>query len=285
MKNTLLLFGMVGLTAVMLSSFVLVQNGDEMQGPKRTRHIIMTKIENGKKMELDTVLTGDDVFVWMGDTINPIKHFGKFDRPEFDKMHPGDVRRDRRPGNEKMIVRHGGQNDRELMIQEMDLDDDMEFFNEDNDSVGKRMVVRSRMRDGVDDHMIFMDGDREMLVPPPPPVQSMPPVPNMKVMKMQRSGKTIDLNDPNIISYKKKKMSGNREKIEIIRKKSGHAENTTFNFQFDDDLMVPEPPEVPVFKGELEGDSLQMQINREEETIDGKKGKKIEVEIQSKENK
>lgn len=74
MKNTFALLGM-GLAAFLLSSPAIAQNTKET---KETRHIKMTKIENGKKMELDTVLTGNDVFIWNGDTIGPAEHIKRF---------------------------------------------------------------------------------------------------------------------------------------------------------------------------------------------------------------
>ena len=49
MKNKLLSVGLVGLTGVLLSSFMLVQKDGEPQEPKKSRHIKMVKIEDGKK--------------------------------------------------------------------------------------------------------------------------------------------------------------------------------------------------------------------------------------------
>lgn len=55
-----------------LPSFILI--GDYPQDPPKTKktekHIKMVKVDDkGKKMELDTVLTSDESFVWNGDTI------------------------------------------------------------------------------------------------------------------------------------------------------------------------------------------------------------------------
>lgn len=218
MKNTLLTFGLTGLTTVLLS-FTLVQKTDKVQEPKKSRHIKMTKIENGKKMELDTVITGDQVFVWKGDTIT-----------------------------------------------------------EDIDSLGKRIVVRKRIGSGDENRVIFLNGKDRRHFPPVPPV---PPVPHVRMMKMQHSGQIINLNDPNIVSFKKKEMSGDREKIEIIRKKSEGPKDMTFDFEFDNESGAPEAPEPPVFDGEHQ----KMKIMEKEIKVDGKKGKEIQVEVQSKENK
>lgn len=252
MKNKLLSFGIVGLTGVLLSSFVWVQRGHETQEPKKSRHIKMIKVENGKKMELDTVLTGDGVFVWNGDTINPVKHSKRFSPSGFDKMHHTDVNVDHQNGNEKvMIIKHRGGKKGEPMIWNMDSGDDMDMKH----------------------------------FPPMPPMPPMPPVPHMKMMKMKHSGQIIDLNDPNIISFKKKEMSGDREKIEIIRKKSGDNENATFNFKFDDELMVPEAPDTPEFNWKSDGDSIHMKIIERKKVIKGKDGKEIEVKVETEENK
>lgn len=240
MKNKLVSFGLAGLTSTLLS-FTFIQNSDEVQEPKKERHIKMTKIENGKKMVLDTVLTGDDVFVWNGDTINPAKHLKKFSPSGFDKMHNFDVKVEHKDGKEKvMIFRHRDGKPGAPMMWHGDLGEDMEIVTEDVDSLGKRVVVRKITKDGKGNHMMFFnDGDMKHF-PPVPPV---PPLPHVRMMKMQHSGKVIDLNDPNIISYKKKEMSGDREKIEIIRKKQDGPAPTHFDFEFDHEMGMPEAPE------------------------------------------
>jgi len=287
MKNTLLSFGIFGLTGVLVSSFASMQKGDETQEPKKTRHIKMVKIDNGKKMEIDTVLAGDDVFVWNGDTINPVKHIKKFSHADFDKMHRFDVKVDSKDGDENvMIIKHKGGKKGEAAFMHMLPDDDMDVITEDIDSVGKRIVVRKRMKDAQGNNMIYFNDEDMKHFPPMPPVPPVPPVPHMRMMGIQHSGQIIDLNDPNIISFKKKEMSGDREKIEIIRKKSDDNENSTFNFRFDnDELMAPEAPDAPEFNWESEGDSLRMKIIEKKKVIKGKDGKEIEVKVETEENK
>lgn len=280
MKNTLLSFGLAGLTTALLS-FTFVQKSGEVQEPKKSRHIKLIKMENGKKMELDTVFTNDDVFVWNGDTVNPAKHMKKFGPSEIDKMHRVDVRVDKKDGKEKvMIFKHNHGKSGEPLIWNMDSGEDMEIVTEDIDSVGKKIVIRKRMKDNADhDNMIFLNEGNMKHFPPMPPV---PPVPHMRMMKMQHAGQIIDLNDPNIISYKKKKMSGDREKIEIIRKKSEEPQDVTFDFKFNDDSMAPEAPE---HIREFEHDNQKMKITEKEIKVDGKNGKEIKVEVESEENK
>lgn len=226
MRNTFALFGMAGLTAMLISSTAFAQKSDEVKQSKNTRHIKMTKIENGKKMELDTVLTGDDVFIWNGDTLNPEKHSRKFSPSGFDKMHRIDVEVENKDGNEE-------------------------------------------------DRLIYLNGPDMKHFPPMPP---MPPMPHVKMLKGPNTGHIIDLNDPNIISFKKKKLSGDREKIEIIRKKSEGPENMTFDFEIDDAVMAPEPPEPPVFINEFNNEENGRKIIRKEIKVEEKKDKKIEEE-------
>ena len=279
MKNTFALLGM-GLAATLLSSSAMAQKTTETEDTKKTRHIKMTKIENGKKMELDTVLTGDDVFVWNGDTLNPEKHIKKFSPSGFDKMHNIDVKVDRKDGKEKvMIFKHKDGKAGEPMIWNMDSGEDMEIVTEDVDSVGKRIVIRNRMKDGEGNQMIFFDDANMKHSPPMPP---MPPMYHMKMMKGGNSGRVIDLNDPNIISYKKKNLSGNREKIEIIREKSKDSENMTFDFEVGDEPMAPEPPESI---REFEDNNRRMKITEKDIELNGKKGKEIKVEVEAEENK
>lgn len=281
MKNKWILFGFVGITGVLVSSFALVQKEKETQEPKKSRHIKMMKIENGKKMELDTVLTGDNVFVWNGDTINMNEDTRKIGTSGFQRTG---VSVDHQNGNKKvMIIKHQGGKKGNPAKWNIDSCDDMEILTEDIDSVGKRIVIRKRVGDGQSDELIFMNDGHEMLVPPPPPPP--PPFPHMKAMKMQHGGQIIDLNDPEIVSYKKKDLKGGMEKIEIIRKKSTKMEDTSFNFHFDDELMPPEAPDAPEFNWESDGDSLRMKIMETRKVVKGKNGKEIEVKIETEENK
>jgi len=272
MKNAMFSIGLAGLTTVLLSSFGFMQKSGETQEPKKSRHIRMIKTENGKKMELDTVLTGDDVFVWNGDTVNPVKHISSFDRGGFGGMHQFDVNIDRRGGNGNgMNFRRRGAEKGGPAIRHMTPGDDM-------NSGRKQIIVRRRMTHSPENNSFYSDGaDMKHFSPMSP----MPPLPHMKMREIQPQGQIINLNDPNIISYKKKKMSGDREKIEIIRKKSDDN-NSAFNFQFDDRLMAPEMPE---FNWNPDGDSLRVKIIEKKKILKGKSGKEIEVKVETEENK
>lgn len=81
-----------GISVFLFSSFILI--GDYPQDPPRTKknekHIKMVKVDdNGKKMELDTVITHDEPFVWEGDTIGGGKTMRWITKDDFemDSMH------------------------------------------------------------------------------------------------------------------------------------------------------------------------------------------------------
>jgi hypothetical protein len=59
----------------------------------------------------------------------------------------------------------------------------------------------------------------------------------------------------------------------------------TFDFNIDDQLMPPNPPEAPEIIREFKNGESQMKIIRKEKKLEGKNGKEIEVEVETKENK
>lgn len=59
-------------------------------------------------------------------------------------------------------------------------------------------------------------------------------------------------------------MSGDREKIEIIRKKSEANEVMNFDFDMNDAMGIPEPPEPPVFEYDFDiEESASEEIEKE----------------------
>ncbi len=271
MKHKLALFGMIGLASLALTSFTPKTDDDQKEQPKKTRHIKMTKIENGKKTELDTIVYGDDVFVWQGDTIRG-KQIGKTtSHSGSDQMQQIIVTGDPEGENENVtIIRHGDAKPGEPMIWNMDNGDDMEIVTENIDSLGKHIVVTKHITDGND----MINRNHHHMMPFPP----MPPVP-------KHNGRVIDLNDPNITSFKIKDMKGGLEKIEIIRKKSSEPEETTFDFHGDDQLMPPPPPEAPEIIREFKNGESEIKIIRKDKELEGKDGKEIKVEVESQETK
>ena len=69
-------------------------------------------------------------------------------------------------------------------------------------------------------------------------------MPAMQFMR-QRQSNVIDLADPGIISFKKKKLRNGQEKITIIRREVPEGQQESFHFRIDsegDDLFVPKEP-------------------------------------------
>ncbi|MGE5394442.1 MAG: hypothetical protein ACM3P1_06830 [Candidatus Saccharibacteria bacterium] len=241
MKNKFKLLVTGSLTAILLIPCMAYT---QSQDQKKTRHIRMVKVENGKKMEIDTVLTGNDVFVWNGDTINPEKHIEKFSPSEFDKRHPERVHK---------------------MIMQADSGEDVRIITEDGDTLGEKIIIHKKQRNGDENnHWMQLDGANDGHFPP------MPPVPPMHRFKVMHSSKMINLNDPNVISFKKKDISGGREKIEIIRKKTTEQDNQDFNIDIDDELQVPGPPAPPVIHKQ---DKDMLNMEKGKNTSKGEKKK------------
>jgi len=92
MKRILFVILLLGLAFFSLSSLYLI--GENPQDPPRStkteKHIKMIKVDDdGKKIELDTVITSDEPFVWNGDTIGGGKEMKWISKDEFkmDSMH------------------------------------------------------------------------------------------------------------------------------------------------------------------------------------------------------
>ncbi|SHI75402.1 hypothetical protein SAMN05444280_105144 [Tangfeifania diversioriginum] len=71
---------------LLLSSFSLRQHPqDPPLGEKSERHIKLIKVEDGKKTVLDTIIKGNNIFVWNGDTIGTVEDF-QFAMPELPNL-------------------------------------------------------------------------------------------------------------------------------------------------------------------------------------------------------
>lgn len=164
MKQIMFVIGFLLGSFLLFTSFSLRENPQNPprgeKGDKTKRHIRLEKIENGEKTVLDTVIEGNRVFVWNGDTIgsaSDLKWIGK-DVFQMDSIH-------------------------------------------------KNFEFRFLESD--------WPGDKRFLFAPEPP--NAPKIPHVVRLQRNLRGNAIDLNDPGIISYKKKKLRGGREKITIIR--------------------------------------------------------------------
>jgi hypothetical protein len=90
MKNLFFILGVLLASFLLFSSFSLRENPqDPPRGEKSERHLKLIKVEDGKKTELDTIIKGDNIFVWNGDTISSGKGFNFFmsELPNLDSLH------------------------------------------------------------------------------------------------------------------------------------------------------------------------------------------------------
>ena len=280
MNNVLSIFIFAGFAVVFFSSGAFAQNESDTTKVSGTHHIKLLKIENGKKTELDTVLTADDFFVWDGDTINPEEGPEMFRHAGFGKKHHFGMNVEERDGKRIMTVRRLEKDDEdEPLFFKFDLDDDFPMFSDnDKEPARKSICIHKRMKDGDPEASAWMDqqGSRHFC-----PGCLEVPGSMMKVEGGRRAGHLIDLNDPAIISYKKKKLSGGREKIEIVRKKSD-SDDLSFDLTMDDQLDVPEPPDAVK---QIDCDGHKFKVHEKKATVNGKPGKEYKVEVTTEENK
>ncbi len=111
MKRFLSITLLPGLAFFLLTSLSIRENPqDPPRGKKTEKHIKMVKVDDdGKKLELDTVITGDEPFVWNGDTIGRGKEFMWISKDDFkmDSLEHYNFEFDGE-GNEKVIIRKSG---------------------------------------------------------------------------------------------------------------------------------------------------------------------------------
>ncbi len=181
MKRFLLIIGIFGLVFMFSSAISIRETPQDPPRGKKTKHIKMVKVDSdGKKIELDTVIEGDNVFIWNGDTIGG-KH-------EMKWVSEGDF--------------------------EMDFDIDVK------ETADGKVIIMKSGKGGEHNVMMFSgdEGENDMIFGVPHMVGASH-APKVMMMKMQKQGNVIDLSDPGIISYEKKDLKDGKEKITIIRKK------------------------------------------------------------------
>lgn len=204
--KTNLKIGRWALIIFLLLPAVLV-SGQTDEKPERQRRVKMVKVVNGERTVLDTLISGDETgFAWIDEldlrcrldsTLK--RRLNRF-RYEFSDGENGDVFVFA-PGD-RPFMRHRGNR---IMLR-----DSLPAC----DSLGMRMMIR-RGEGSMGPNRSFRHNRAFVHVPrapyPPMPIQYLDRHPDDKMV--------IHLDDPDVISYKKKDLSGGREKIEIIRKK------------------------------------------------------------------
>ena len=193
-------------SAILLSSAVLFTDVPQDPPKKGKKHINLVRVDdNGKKVEIDTVLEANQVFVWNGDTIGKdgglkwISEDGEFD---LDMDMDFDVKTD---GKHKVFVMKSGNASAPMVY---------EFKTEDDSTRQYRVKVIAA---GDEDHTKVMkwhtDSDEDVFFGAPAAPHK------MMFVGDHKKGNVIDLSDPGIISYEKKDLKDGKEKIVIIREK------------------------------------------------------------------
>lgn len=306
MKSIFLIVVLPVSTILCLSSFSLRENPqDPPRGKKTEKHIKMVRIDdNGNKSVLDTVISGDQVFVWKGDTLGKDLKWITRDSFIMDSLHKQfdldfDFLTD--DGNRKVRI----------LKSEKGRYPEIYEFRKDSSSRGSVMILKKGGRDTVHfDHRMFPGRAFPGRIPLPPN----PPA--LRFLGKSKADNVIDLSDKGIISYKKRKLSKGREKITIIRNEPDEKEIREFEHleigPNARDIMIKRPRPVPsagevrVIKKddgtmEIFRDTKKvMSVNEDSDNVkviheDGKvimirekkagEGKNVEVEVEVEENK
>ena len=217
MKRILSITGMLGIAFLFMSAITIMEAPQDPPKKKVKKHLKMVKVdEDGKKVELDTIIEGDKVFVWHGDSISGAKELKWISKDDFklDSLHEHmDIDFDYEiddDGKGNVFIMKSGK-DGKTIVKE---------FHSKGDS-GKNVFTFDILKDaehGEHDVMMWHSdkGDNEMILAAPR-IHTLPDVPKIMFRGKAKKGNVIDLSDPGVISFKKKKMSGGREKITIIR--------------------------------------------------------------------
>lgn len=197
------IFSFAGLLALLIlfSSAISIEElpQDPPRVKKAEKHIKMVKVDDeGNKTEIDTVLKGDQVFVWNGDTIgggkgmNWITKGGEFDFDgDMDFDFDFDIDTDK---SGKVLVMKSGKALAPMVYR---------FKTEEGDSTKEYRVKIIAKGDNEDD--LFFDAPHAAH--------------KMMVIGDRKKGNVIDLSDPGIISFQKKDLKDGKEKITIVREK------------------------------------------------------------------
>jgi len=222
MKRFLSITGIFALAILFTSAISILElPQDPPTKKKMKKKIKMVKVdENGKKIELDTVIEGDNVFVWQGDTIGGSKELKWLSKDEFDmdSLHQhfemnmdidyemtGD-------GNGRVIIIKSDDGNKRI-VKEFKMDgDSMHKFLIDIDEDGEHADHDIMMWNSKGGNKMIFHSD-EMIGGPHPAH-----APKMMFIGNKKKSNVIDLSDPGIISYNKKLNKDGTEKITIVRK-------------------------------------------------------------------
>ncbi len=221
MKTTLKISRWVLILFLLMPTVLVSAQTDEQ--PEKQRRVKVVNVVNGDRIVLDTLISADEAdFAWIDELdlrcrldstltrkLNRFRYeFSDRDNAEVFVCAPG-----ARP-----FMRHRGTR---IMMRDSMMD---------GDSVRTRMMIRRGDRP-IAPNRRFRHDRAFVHVPKPP-------YPPMRIQYLDRhpdDKMVIHLDDPNVISYKKKDLSGGREKIEIIRKKQNEQMN-----EFEEEIIIEE---------------------------------------------
>ena len=211
MKKIFSVAAIFGTAFLFVSAVMFTDVPQDPPKKKVKKHINVVQVEDGEKVELDTVLETDEVFVWMGDTIGgskTLKWISKDDvnldslHQHFDMDFEYEIEKD---DNGHVFILKSGKGLKDVGPVEIHADS-IRYVISNSDKKGNRFIVRG--------------GNNDELFLTAPNVAGVPPrihTPGALLFDKTQSGNVIDLSDPGVISYKKKKLKDGREKITIIR--------------------------------------------------------------------
>jgi hypothetical protein len=254
------LFFMLGLAAIFIAAIGMRPvPQDNQPGKKKTTHIKVVTVKDGGKQVLDTVIEGGDL---------KVLHEGKGKNFAWTTLHASslpdsltetfEVIKGEGKGNH-VIIRKRGMDNGPIEIKEMESLGDS----------GEKVIVHIIKSDPGEENVFITEPGVEpkhrVVQAPFVPGIRMPYVRTARVRHLPGRN-IIDLSDPGIISYEKKKLSGGREKITIIRNEVKQNEVDTFDIRIND-----------VIKNEVIGTDLR---NAEKEIkVQGKSlGHPIDIE-------
>ncbi len=272
MKRNLFVAAVFLLSVFTLSSFSIRENPqDTPREGKVKKHIKLETVDDqGKKTSLDTVIENGDFFVWHGDTIGGKTDFkwSSKDGLKLDSLlkdiHVNIDYDIEDNGNGKVIVMKSGNGGKQIV---------REFITDGDSSQTFTFHVNSNNLMGDKDVMFWndKDGNKTFFAPDFPNLPNVPDAPRVIFSGKTHRDNVIDLSDPGIISYKKKKNKDGTEKITVVRKQVD--ENDVENIE----EIITTPKNV-IFNGSPQ------HIKRIKIIKDDGKDKKIEIEENSENN-
>jgi hypothetical protein len=216
---------MLALVAIFIASAGMkpVPQDDPKQAQKKA-HVKMVTVKDGKKEVLDTVIEGKDL---------KVMHMGKGNAFTWTMTKNGsakdtlsqDIEIVKGDGKlSHVTVRKKGGERRNVIIREVKTEGDS----------GKTVTVTVENA-GPDGERVFMTRPDRAIRHRVVGIRHAPGMPvairGNRIMRHLPGRNVIDLGDPGIISYQKKRLSGGREKITIIRNEVNEEENGLFNIK------------------------------------------------------